>query len=316
MLAYLLKRVGFILISLVVTSIIIFSLLEVMPGDVAKVMLGQHATEEAVKSLREEMGLNKPVHLRYLSWLNQILHGDLGESMYMEGVKIGPLVARRAFNSALLALACLVIFVPLSLIFGAIGGVTEGTWISSFISISGLFALSIPSFVSGIFLIFIFSLVFPILPASSNIPPGTTIFQNLERVILPAISVSLIMFGYVARMTQSSMGSVLRSDYIRTARLKGIPGNYVIYKHALKNALLPAITVVGMNIGWLFGGLIVVESLFGYPGIGYLLVLALRSRDIPLVEVIMLSIVSVYLVANFLTDLSYSLLDPRVDIKG
>jgi len=314
MLEYIAKRISFMALSLLVTSLIIFLLLEVMPGDVVKIMLGQHATEEAVSSLRAELGLNRPLHIRYLSWINNLLHGNLGESMYMEGVKIAPLVIRRARNSALLAIACLFIFVPISLIFGALGGLTDSKIAEVFISITGLFALSIPSFVTGIFLIYIFSVALPLLPASSNIPPGTSIFQNLESLILPAVSVSLVMFGYVARMTQSSMEDVLQSDYIRTARLKGIPDKYVIYKHALKNALLPSITVIGMNIGWLFGGLIVVEKLFGYPGIGYLLVMGLQSRDIPLVEVIMLFIVTIYLLANFITDLSYSILDPRVEI--
>jgi len=309
------KRMCFMLFTLLVASIIVFILLEITPGDVAKIILGQHATEEALAALRDKMGLNRSPAIRYLSWLNQMLHGNFGSSLYMTGVKIGPLVLRRAVNSSLLALASLVFFVPLSLWLGTIAAMKDDTWIGSLISISGLLALSIPSFITGIGLIFMFSLVFPILPASSNVPPGTTIFQNLERLVLPAVSVSLVMFGYVTRMTQSSMVSVLRSDYVRAAFLKGLPRKYVIYVHALKNGLLPSITVIGMNIGWLFGGLIVVESLFGYPGIGQLLVLGLQSRDIPLVEVIMLLIIALYMLANFLTDLVYSLLDPRINMR-
>lgn len=312
---YTLRRISFIILSLFVTSLIVFILLNIIPGDVAQVMLGQHATEEAVEALRTEMGLDKPAHIRYFTWLNQIIRGDLGESMALPGVEIGPIIFRRAFNSTLLLLASIVIFVPISIVFGIVGGLKERKWVNSFISISGLFMLAIPPFVTGVLLIYVFSQTIPILPASSNIPPGTTILQNLERLILPTICVSLIMFGYVARMAQSSMTKVLNSDYIRTAVLKGLPQNKVVFKHALKNALLPTITVIGMSMGWLFGGLIVVEELFGYPGIGHLLLLSLRSRDIPMVQTVMLLIVFVNLMANFVTDLSYSLLDPRIELE-
>ncbi len=313
---YVLRRIGFIVLSLFVTSMLVFLLMEIIPGDVAQVMLGQHATEEALAALRTRMGLDNPWYVRYFGWLNQTLHGNLGESMAFAGIKIAPLVIHRAINSILLLIACFVVFVPTSVIFGIIGGIKEEKWVSSFISISGLFMLAIPPFVTGVFLIYLFSQVIPILPASSNIPPGTSIYQNLEVLILPTICVSLLMFGYIARMAQSSMNKVLKSSYIRTAVLKGLSQRYIIFRHALKNAILPTITVIGMNIGWLFGGLIVIEKLFGYPGIGQLLVISLESRDIPLVKVIILLIVFVNLVANFLTDLSYSLFDPRIDIRS
>jgi len=312
MLKFVYKRLLFICVSLFVASILVFILTELMPGDVATIILGQYATPEALAALRERLGLTRPAHIRYLLWLSRMLQGDFGESLYMTGVEIGPLVLSRAFNSAFLAFFGLVFFVPVSLMLGSVAGIKEGKWLSSFISIFGLFALSIPSFVTGIFLIVIFSLIFSLLPASSNIPPGSDLFHSFDRLILPAMSVSLVMFGYVVRMVRSSMIKVLRSNYIRTAVLKGLPKRYVILKHALKNALLPSVTVIGMNIGWLFGGLVVVESLFGYPGIGYLLVLALQSRDVPLVEAIMLFVVFVYLVANFATDLLYSYLNPRI----
>jgi len=289
MLKFLGRRLLFIGLSLFVASILIFILVELMPGDVAKVIMGQYATPEALSALRQKLGLNKPPYIRYLLWLSQMLHGNFGESLYMEGVKIGPLVWRRALNSALLAFVGLVFFVPISLLLGVVAGIKEGKWLSSLISISG--------------------------PATSNIPPDSTIFQSLDCLVLPAVSVTLVMFGYVARMTRSSMITVLRSNYIRTAVLKGLPRRYIIFKHALKNALLPSVTVIGMNIGWLFGGLVVVEALFGYPGIGFLLVLALQSRDIPLIEVIMLLIIFVYLVANFVTDLIYSVLNPRINVR-
>lgn len=315
MLKVLCRKLSFVGLSLFIVSGLIFFLVEIMPGDVAQLILSQYATPEALAALREKLGLTKPPHVRYLLWIGRILRGDFGESLYMSGVRIGPLVLRRALNSAVLCALALAGFVPLSLGLGTVAGLNEGKRLDSFITIFGLFALSLPEFVTGIFLIVVFSLVLHWFPPFSSIPPGTNLFKSVRYLILPTASVSLVMFGYVARMTRSSMITVLRSNYIRTAILKGLPKHYVIFKHALKNALLPSITVIGMNIGWLFGGLIVVESLFGYPGLGYLMVLALRSRDVPLIEATALFITLSYLLSNFATDLIYLILNPRIRYK-
>ena len=315
MLKVLCRKLLFMGLSLFIVSILIFLLVEVMPGDVAQMMLGQYATPETLAALREKLGLTTPSHVRYLLWVGRILHGDLGKSLYMSGVKIGHLILRRALNSIVLCALSLAVFVPLSLGFGIVAGLKEGKWLDSSITIFGLFALSLPEFVTGVFLIITFSVGLHWFPASSAIPPDTNLFESVRYLILPTVSVSLVMFGYIARMTRSSMIVVLRSNYIRTAILKGLPKHYVIFKHALKNALLPSITVIGMNIGWLFGGLIVVEALFGYPGLGYLVVSAVRSRDVPLIEVTALFITLVYLLSTFATDLIYSILNPRIRYK-
>jgi len=298
--------------SLVVVSVLIFVLVELMPGDVARLVLGQHATPEALAALRQKLGLTRPAHVRYLAWMSGALQGDFGESLYLTGVQIGPLVQRRALNSLLLCGLGLAGFVPLSLGLGLLAGLKERTWIDSVITVFGLFALSVPEFVSGIFLIVVFSLTLRWFPSASHIPSGTSALGSLQYLVLPVASISLVMFGYVARMARSSMVSVMESNYIRTALLKVLPRHYVILRHAVRNALLPAITVIGMNIGWLFGGLIVVETLFGYPGLGSLLITAIRSRDVPLIEAATLLITFSYLVANFATDLLYTLLNPRI----
>jgi peptide/nickel transport system permease protein len=306
------KDLGYILLTLLVASIIIFFLVEIMPGDVAQKILGRASTPEALAGLREHLGLNKPAYVRYLVWLSHFVRGDFGESLYMTGVKIAPLILRRSLNSIVLAGFGLIMLVPVSLIGGIIAGLNKGKWIDNIISVSGLLLLSLPSFVTGIILILIFSLSLRTLPPTSNIPLGETIFSSMEKIILPALSGTLGMVGYIVRMMRSSMIQELESNYVRTAILKGLPSNYVTFKHVIRNALLPSITVIGMNIGWMFGGLIVVETLFAYPGIGYLMFIAIQRRDIPLIEATAMIITLVYMVSSVTTDLLYSFLNPRI----
>ena len=306
------KEIGYILLTLLVASIIIFFLVEIMPGDVAQMILGRAATPEALVGLRAHLGLNKPAYVRYLVWLSHFVRGDFGESVFMTGVKIAPLILRKSLNSIILAGFGLIILVPVSLLGGIIAGLNKGKWIDHVISILGLLLMSLPSFVTGIILILIFSVSWRVLPTSSNIPPGETLFSSLERIILPAFSVTLVMFGYIVQMMRSSMIQELESNYVRTAILKGLPRNYVIFKHVIRNALLPSITVIGMNIGWLFGGLIVVETLFAFPGIGYLMYSAIQMRDMPLIEASAMLITLVYVVSSVTTDLLYSFLNPRI----
>jgi peptide/nickel transport system permease protein len=176
--------------------------------------------------------------------------------------------------------------------------------------------MALPEFVSGIILITLFAIKIPLLPITSIIPIGETLWENLNILILPALSITLVMFGYVSRMQRSSMLTVMNSDYIRAAILKGMPRGYVIFRHALKNALLPTITIIGMNMGWLFGGLIVVETLFGFPGLGSLTLSAIKTRDVPLLEASVLFITFIFVVSTFITDMMYLFLNPRIRFKG
>jgi len=176
--------------------------------------------------------------------------------------------------------------------------------------------MALPEFVSGILLITLFSVKLSILPITSVIPIGQSLWGNLHILILPALSITFVMFGYVSRMQRSSMVTVMNSDYIRAATLKGMPRAYVIFRHALKNALLPTITIIGMNMGWLFGGLIVVETLFGFPGLGSLTLSAIKTRDIPLIEACVLFITAIFVFSTFLTDMLYVYLNPRIRFKG
>lgn len=310
------SKVGSLLATLLIMSFIIFMLVEIMPGDVAQMILGQSATDEAVAALREARGLNDPALTRYVRWVGGVVRGDLGDSIYMQGVAINSILWRRVGHSIILALTAFIIFVPLSIFFGVLAGVKEKTWVDSVISFFGLATMALPEFVSGVFLITIFAVQLKIFPIVSVIPIGETLFMNLDIVILPALSITFVMFGYISRMQRSSMIMVMNSDYIRSAILKGMPRKYIIFKHALKNALLPTITIIGMNMGWLFGGLIVVETLFGFPGMGSLLMTAIKTRDVPLIEACVLLITVIYSLSTMITDLMYSYLNPRVRYQG
>ena len=315
-LSIILRRTVSLLITLSVMSLIIFLLVEIMPGDVAQMILGQSATEEAVSALREARGLNDPVMERYFRWVGGVLTGDLGESIYMKGVSINSILWRRVGHSLVLALSAFILFVPLSIILGVLAGVKENKPTDSIISFLGLATMALPEFVSGVFLITIFGVQLNWFPIVSIIPIGESLFNNLEILFLPALSITFVMFGYVSRMQRSSMIQVMNSDYIRAAILKGMNRKYVIFRHALKNALLPTITIIGMNMGWLFGGLVVVETLFGFPGMGSLLMTAIKTRDVPLIEACVLLITVIFSLSTMITDVLYSYLNPRVRFQG
>ncbi len=310
------RRLGSLIVTLVVMSIVIFVLVEIMPGDVAEMILGQSATPESLEALREARGLNDPIFQRYARWAGGILQGDLGDSIYMRGVSINSILWRRVGHSILLAATAFLIFVPLSIVLGILAGVKAKKLPDSIISFFGLATMALPEFVSGVFLITIFSVQLRLLPIVSVIPIGESIFSNLNILILPALSITFVMFGYISRMQRSSMIQVMNSDYIRAATLKGMPRQYVIFRHALKNAMLPTITIIGMNMGWLFGGLIVVETLFAYPGMGSLLMTAIRTRDVPLIEACVLLITAIFAVSTLVTDLMYGFLNPRIRYQG
>jgi peptide/nickel transport system permease protein len=297
-------------------SLLIFLLVELMPGDAAQRVLGQSATPSAVAALRDSMGLNDPLFVRYGRWALGILKGDLGESMYMRGVQISSVFWRKVGSSMVLAATALLFYVPISIILGVLAGIRAGKASDSIISFLGLATMALPEFVSGIILMTVFSVRLKLLPIASVIPIGETLWQNLEVLVLPALSITFVMFGYVSRMQRSSMITVMKSDYVRSAVLKGLPWHSVVFKHALRNALLPTITIIGMNMGWLFGGLIVVETLFGFPGLGSLTMSAVKTLDVPLIEACVLFITAVFVLSTFLTDMLYAYLNPRIRLKG
>jgi len=312
MVRYLLRRFGLILVTLFFASVIIFLISEIIPGDVAQVILGQNATPDTLAALRERLGLMNPPQVRFLKWIGGVLTGHLGESLSMQGVQISDLIVHRGLNSLFLATASTIVLVPVSLILGVIAGLNAEKWADSVISTLSLIAISLPEFISGTFLMLVFSVWLGWLPAASSIDPEKSLFSQIHMLILPIVTVSLVLLGYVARMVRASVIEASRSPYARTAVLKGLPPILVTGRHILRNALLPAVTIIAMNIGWLFGGIIIVESVFGFPGLGSLVLFAIQQRDLPLIEDVVLMMAGAYLVLNLLADIVYAALNPRI----
>ncbi len=312
---YLVKRAGFILITLILASIIIFSVTQFLPGDVARIILGQFATDVAVENLREELGLNEPAYRQYLNWAGNFVRGDWGDSL-VSRQPVRPIVMQRLGNSAMLAGMALLIYVPLGIIFGIIAALKRDKLPDQMIAGVSMAFVGLPEFVSGLLLISFLAIGAGWFPANSSITPEATFVQSVPYLILPAITVSLASLGYIARMTRSGTIDVLRTDYVRAAELKGLPGWQVLIRHVLRNSLLPTVTVVAMGIGWLIGGLIVTESVYGYPGLGRLLVSAIQRQDLPIIQAVSMIVVVVFSLSNLAADLLYGLLNPRIRVGG
>jgi peptide/nickel transport system permease protein len=308
---YLLRRVGFILLTLFLASIIIFAATQLLPGDVAQVMLGQFATEKAIENLREELGLNRPAYIQYFDWLGRFISGDWGTSTASRQ-PIRPLVMARIRNSAMLGMMALLLYVPLGILFGVLAALNREKALDQIISGFSMAFVGLPEFVTGLLLISAFAFALAILPANSSIAPDSTFRQAFPSLILPAITVSLTSLGYITRMTRASTIDVLNTDYVRAADLKGLPRGGVLTRHVLRNSLLPTVTVVAMGIGWVIGGLIITEAVYGYPGLGRLIVYGIQRRDVVLIQACSMVIVTVYSLSNLIADILYSILNPRI----
>jgi peptide/nickel transport system permease protein len=308
---FILRRLGFMVLTVLLASIIIFWATAVLPGDVASQILGRFATEEAKTELRHELGLDRPIYVQYGSWLGKYVRGDWGESPSMNTL-VRPVIFQRLQNSLYLAAVAFVFYVPIGIFLGLLAALRKNTWVDQTISVGSLAFIGLPEFVSGLILITIFAIELGWFPSQSNIAPDSSFTQALPYLILPAITVALTSLAYVVRMTRSSTVDVLQMDYVRTANLKGLPPRKVLFTHVLRNSLLPTITVVAIGIGWLIGGLIVTEAVFGYPGIGRLLLFAIQRRDLQLVQATALLIVIIYVVANLVADVFYAILNPRI----
>ena len=299
------------MLTLWLVSLGVFAVSELLPGDVAIFILGQQATPETLAVLRAQLGLNEPAPQRYITWLFGFIRGDWGRSLALQ-VPIADLVLSRTANSFVLAGLALIITVPISIGLGLVAALRQGRLTDRLISLVGISGLAIPEFVSGVLLILVFSLTLRIAPASAQIPTGASPVSVLPALILPALTLALTLFAYISRMTRASAVEVLGSDYVRAAVLKGLPLTKVITRHVLRNSLLPTITVIGAQIGWLVGGLVVVEHLFGYPGLGDLLLFSALNKDIPLLEACVMVVASVYMLANLATELLFGVLNPRI----
>lgn len=297
--------------TLLIVSVLIFGATELLPGDAATAILGREATPETLQRLRAELELDRPALARYADWLGGIFRGDLGTSS-IRGEPISELVSYRAVNTLLLAAVAAAVGLPLALALGVVGGLLRDRMPDFAISTVALIGMSLPEFVVGTLLIWAFSLSLGIFPATTTVAPDAPIPELLPNLVLPAATLAIVMVAYVLRMTRTSLIDAMASDYVRMATLKGLSPAKVVSHHALPNALLPTINAVALTVGWLLGGVVVVEVVFNYPGVGGLMVSAVEDRDLPLVQALALLSAAAYILCNLTADLLALLLNPRL----
>jgi peptide/nickel transport system permease protein len=308
---FIIRRLVFVVLTVLLSSMLVFAATNILPGDVATMVLGREATQQAKDELRKELGLDRPLVVQYGSWLGHMARGDWGRSLSLQE-EVRPVVLERLRNSAMLALVAFLLYVPLGIFLGVIAAWRRNSPLDQVISAGSLAFVGLPEFVTGVLLIALFSRALGWFPSSSAIAPNTSFAAALPSLILPALTVSLTSLAYVVRMTRASTVEVLQTDYVRAARLKGLSTRNVIFGHVLRNSLLPTVTVVAAGVGWLMGGLIVTESVFGYPGLGRLVLFAIQRRDLPLIQATTMIIVAIFAFANLAADIIYALLNPRI----
>ena len=309
------RRLLLMVPTLILASILIFALAEVLPGDVGRSILGPYATQEQVDILNQQLGADRPLYERYLKWAGNFVTGDWGESLLLK-VPVLPTVMKALGNSLVLAAFALVIIVPTSILLGVWAGLRRDSLLDRTITISTLSMTVIPEFVSGVVLLYVFAVWLKWLPVTAMPPDGSPFYERLYYLILPAIPLMFLELGYIARMARVGTVQVLAMPYIRTAVLKGLPRRRVVFGHVLRNAMVPTVTVIGSQVGWLIGGLVVIETLFVYPGIGKLMVDAAQTHDIPMLEASVLMVAIIYMVANLVADIVVALLNPRIRRGG
>jgi peptide/nickel transport system permease protein len=305
------SRCGLSALTLLLLSMVIFAAGQLLPGDVARSILGPLADPRAVAALNHQLGTDAPPLAMYAHWMGHLLRGDMGMS-YAYRSPVAPFIGHALAKSLLLAAVTLAIVVPLSIGAGIIAAMNRGRWQDRLITLGGLSLTVVPEFVSGILLILVFGVWLRWLPISANTRPGSGLLDQLRHLILPALPLVLILFGYIARIARAGMVEALEADYTRTATLKGLARSTVIFRHVLRNALLPTITVIAAQTSYLLGGMVVVETLFRYQGIGSLILTAARGKDYPMLEAGILTVGAAYIVSAIAADMVMSLLDPRM----
>lgn len=315
MASYILKRIVGLIPVLIGVTVLVFAIMHLSPGDPAKIMLGPKATETSIKALNEQLGLDQPLYIQYFTWIGNVLTGDWGRSLQMK-MEVLPLVMDRFNATLILTFFSAIIATVVGIGAGVVSAYKKYTWIDRGLMLFVLFGFCLPVFWLGLILQLIFGLKFNILPMSGMYSPGQSGLVDLFlHIILPSLALSAGAGAVIARMTRSSMLEVFEQDYIRTARSKGITEKRVIYIHALKNAFIPVLTVLGMQIGFLLAGAVLVEMVFSWPGIGTLMINGILARDFPLVQGIILFVATTYVLVNLIVDILYAILDPRISYR-
>lgn len=314
--AYIVRRLLLVPVTMFVASVAIFAVLRVVPGDVALTILaGREGVsaihEEDLAKIRRELGLNRPVPMQYLSWIGNLARLDLGKSLFYD-VPVRDEFAKRFPVTLEMAVLTIIISLSIGIPVGVMTAIKQDTPVDYVLRVISIGGIAMPGFWIGSMVILVLSLYFHYLPPIGYIPVWENPWTNFQQLIFPALVLGYLLAALTARMTRSTMLEVLREDYIRTARAKGLHERVVLARHALKNALIPVVTIVGAQFAHLLGGTIIMESLFGLPGLGNALISALRDRDYPIVENFVVIMVAWFLLLNLIVDLAYSWLDPRV----
>jgi peptide/nickel transport system permease protein len=315
LLKIILRRLALGLLTILLVSLLVFAATQALPGDTAQAILGKAATPERVALLEKQLGLDRPLTVQYVSWLGRMLRGDPGHSLTGTGTdySVEALLGERLVNSTALLIVAALISIPLALVLGSLSGQFRDRLFDTSVSLGSLALAALPEFVLGILLIMLLSVqVLHVFPAVSRVDPNLTIWSQMNNLWLPALTLGIACLPYIVRMLRGSMIEVLESDYVQMARLKGMRERIVLQRHALPNAIIPVIQVIAINLAWLAGGVVVVEYLFNYPGIGSALVDAVANRDVPMIQAIVLIIAVVYVVLNLIADILTILISPRL----
>jgi peptide/nickel transport system permease protein len=314
LLKLLLMRLGLGLLTLFLVSIVVFAATQALPGDAAKAILGKDSADVArYEALRAQLRLDRPVVEQYTSWLTGVVQGDLGHSLVGAEAEVTTLLRNRVVNSATLVFLAAIVSIPISILIGALSAVWHDSKFDNVVNVSNLSLAALPEFVIGIVLVLVLATtVFKWLPSVSNIDSLTPLGSQMKLFVLPVATLVLAVIPYVSRMLRASTIEVLESEYVMMARLKGLSESRVLWHHALPNAIVPTIQVIAISIAWLAGGIITVEYLFGFPGIGTGLIDAVANRDMPVVQALVLLMAAVYVVLNLIADILTILISPRL----
>ncbi|MFT7587116.1 MAG: peptide/nickel transport system permease protein [Cellvibrionaceae bacterium] len=306
------RRLFLAFLTLILVSLIVFIAVEALPGDMASAYLGRDATPASLEAMREEFGLNAPAYQRYLTWFGGFLQGDLGDSL-VRRKPIGEVIGNNLRNTIVLALTASVIGIPLAIGLGVFAALTRDRWPDIVVSTISIFGMTLPEFVTGTFLIYIFAIKLKWFKGVATMPSNAPLdVEFFQIIILPVLTLTLVMMAHILRLVRTSMIDVMISDYVQMARLKGVPAWGIVFRHALPNAMLPTINIVALTIAWLLGGVLIIERVFNFPGIGNLMINGISDRDLALVQAIAIILAAFYIGINLLADLLSLVLNPRL----
>ena len=315
MTSYILRRLVMLVPVLIVVGVVVFGLVHLTPGDPAAVILGDRATPEDIARLREQLGLNDPLPVQFVHWFGNVLRLDFGESIFL-GEPVTQALLDRVQPTVLLTVYALSIQVLIGIPAGVLAAVRYNSPLDRTLTVMAISGSAIPTFFLGILLILIFAVHLRWLPSGGYVPFGEDPVAHFKAMLLPAFALGFSAAGLLARLVRSSMLDVLREDYVRTAFAKGLPEQLVIVRHALRNALIPALTIIGISIGALLGGAVVTETVFTIPGMGRLVVQSIARRDYPVIQGAIIAIAMTYVLVNLIIDVLYDYIDPRVRLGG